>query len=312
MRTLALLVLLFYLSRSNSFGMKPSSSLTFEALRETAAQHVSQDQTLSDPRSQVLRLGELVGLLCSSVLKNAPSDPNREPLAPLQVETEAIPPTMHKDEFWSHPSAEKDDISSALASLLYGLFLASSVCDVDLHDSIIMKMELNGRKYPVELCQGKSGKYTAYSSETGITKTSGQSTVDSPTKPVRPDDDNDGCRFSAGGNNDNDEGSSTRTFTGMATCIRKFATDRKWSRYHTPRSIVLALMGELGELAEIFQWNGDHGIPNAKGLEEWTQDDRDHVEQEFADVAIYLLRLCDVCNVDVGPLALLHAKNELL
>lgn len=35
--------------------------------------------------------------------------------------------------------------------------------------------------------------------------------------------------------------------------LQQFAMDRKWSRYHLPRNIVLAMIGEIGELAEIFQ-----------------------------------------------------------
>ena len=51
--------------------------------------------------------------------------------------------------------------------------------------------------------------------------------------------------------------------------IRAFATERLWSRYHTPRSLVLAIMGELGELAEMFQWRGDE---DGKGMEGWSQE----------------------------------------
>ena len=64
-------------------------------------------------------------------------------------------------------------------------------------------------------------------------------------------------------------------------------------------------MGELGELAELFQWKGDEDVMD--GL---SQDDLDHVGQEFADVAIYLLRLADVCCVvDIGALALSHGEE---
>jgi hypothetical protein len=43
------------------------------------------------------------------------------------------------------------------------------------------------------------------------------------------------------------------TVPGVTKMIQQFAMDRKWSRYHLPRNIVLAMIGEIGELAEIFQ-----------------------------------------------------------
>jgi dCTP diphosphatase len=74
--------------------------------------------------------------------------------------------------------------------------------------------------------------------------------------------------------------------------IRDFAVERQWSSYHQPRNLVLALMGELGELAELVQWNGDRDQP-------LTRDQLDKISQELADVAIYLLRLADVCGITV-------------
>eukprot|EP00106_Octopus_bimaculoides_P015481 XP_014782923.1 PREDICTED: dCTP pyrophosphatase 1-like [Octopus bimaculoides] len=42
-----------------------------------------------------------------------------------------------------------------------------------------------------------------------------------------------------------------------------FCTERNWAQYHTPRNVLLALVGEVGELAEIFQWKGEvkEGLP---------------------------------------------------
>ena len=36
--------------------------------------------------------------------------------------------------------------------------------------------------------------------------------------------------------------------------MRQFARDRNWGRFHDPKSVILALVGEVGELAELFQW----------------------------------------------------------
>lgn len=93
--------------------------------------------------------------------------------------------------------------------------------------------------------------------------------------------------------------------------IREFATEREWHRFHTPRSLVLAMMGELGELAEMFQWKGDYARHGGQHDKEeglmigWNEEKKDHFRQELADVSIYCLRLGDVCGVDdMGSIAL--------
>jgi dCTP diphosphatase len=74
------------------------------------------------------------------------------------------------------------------------------------------------------------------------------------------------------------------------------------------------MMGEVGEMAELFQWRGD-GNPteqNDKGLLGcgWKEEDIDHAGQELADVAIYCLRLADVIGIhDLGNAAILHVQK---
>ena len=35
---------------------------------------------------------------------------------------------------------------------------------------------------------------------------------------------------------------------------RKFASDREWEQFHTPKNLAMALSVEASELLEIFQW----------------------------------------------------------
>lgn len=74
--------------------------------------------------------------------------------------------------------------------------------------------------------------------------------------------------------------------------IQTFAEERDWTRFHTPRNIILALLGEVGELAELVQWKGDEPKPLVLETKEL-----DKLSQELADVSIYLLRLASVTNV---------------
>ncbi|XP_054804520.1 uncharacterized protein LOC129307687 [Prosopis cineraria] len=82
--------------------------------------------------------------------------------------------------------------------------------------------------------------------------------------------------------------------------LAEFAEVRGWDHYHSPRNLLLALVGEVGELSEIFQWKGEV----AKGLPNWTNDDKEHLEEELSDVLLYLVRLADVCGLDLGQAAL--------
>lgn len=75
--------------------------------------------------------------------------------------------------------------------------------------------------------------------------------------------------------------------------LTEFAQDRDWEQFHTPKNLVMALNGEIGELAEIFQWltpEQSLSLPENK---------QEHLEEELADVMMYLLRLADKCEVDI-------------
>eukprot|EP00105_Crassostrea_gigas_P025647 XP_011446282.1 PREDICTED: dCTP pyrophosphatase 1-like [Crassostrea gigas] len=80
-----------------------------------------------------------------------------------------------------------------------------------------------------------------------------------------------------------------------------FCRERNWDQFHTPRNVLLALVGEVGELAEIFQWKGEVDV----GLPDFSQEERDHVGQEMSDILIYLVRLADRCRIDL-PSAVLQ------
>jgi NTP pyrophosphatase (non-canonical NTP hydrolase) len=90
--------------------------------------------------------------------------------------------------------------------------------------------------------------------------------------------------------------------------LRGFADNRDWNQFHTPRNLVLALAGEVGELAATLQWVSDCEVS------EWLKspENRSQFEAELADVLSYLLRLADQTDVDLGKA--LRAKllvNEL-
>ncbi|KAB8095293.1 hypothetical protein EE612_023231 [Oryza sativa] len=87
--------------------------------------------------------------------------------------------------------------------------------------------------------------------------------------------------------------------------MSEFARERDWEQFHSPRNLLLALVGEVGELSEVFQWKGE--VP--KGLPGWGEREVEHLGEELADVLLYLIRLSDMCDVDLGKAAL--RKMEL-
>jgi dCTP diphosphatase len=77
----------------------------------------------------------------------------------------------------------------------------------------------------------------------------------------------------------------------------EFVAERDWAQFHTPRSLALALVGEVGELCETLQWRSDEGT--RPGLPGWTDDERVAFEDELADVLSYVIRMADVAGVDL-------------
>ncbi|MQL86365.1 hypothetical protein Taro_018889 [Colocasia esculenta] len=81
--------------------------------------------------------------------------------------------------------------------------------------------------------------------------------------------------------------------------LEEFAKARDWEQYHSPRNLLLAMVAEVGELSEIFQWRGEV----ARGLPNWEESDKEHLAEELSDVLLYLIRLADVCGIDLGEAA---------
>ena len=94
------------------------------------------------------------------------------------------------------------------------------------------------------------------------------------------------------------------SITALTVDIRAFAQERDWEQFHDPKSLILALVGEVGELAELFQW-----VPAADAVDVFAERERQQrAGEEISDVLIYLLRLADVLGIDVSEAA--SAKLE--
>ena len=76
--------------------------------------------------------------------------------------------------------------------------------------------------------------------------------------------------------------------------LRTFAEERDWLQFHTPKNLAMALSVEASELLELFQW-----LTPEQSLRVMSEERAAEVEDEVADVMIYLLRLVDVLGIDL-------------
>ena len=89
--------------------------------------------------------------------------------------------------------------------------------------------------------------------------------------------------------------------------MRAFTEKRDWGQFHDLKSLALALTGEVGEVAELVQW-----LPAASARVVTDERLRDRLGEELADVLLYLVRLADVAEIDVGAEAAKKlSRNEV-
>lgn len=78
--------------------------------------------------------------------------------------------------------------------------------------------------------------------------------------------------------------------------LREFNSAREWDQFHTPRNMILALAGEVGELAATVQWIPDSEVDEALAESPL----REEFEDELADCLSYLVQIADRTGVDLA------------
>jgi len=84
-------------------------------------------------------------------------------------------------------------------------------------------------------------------------------------------------------------------FQKVKTELAKFAEERNWDEFHTPKELAIKLTLESAETLELFEWLTKEQVDEI--LKE--DDFREALGDEFADVLRTLLQLSHVCNVDL-------------
>ena len=86
----------------------------------------------------------------------------------------------------------------------------------------------------------------------------------------------------------------------LRDALRKFAAERDWDQFHSPKNLAMALSVESAELLEIFQWLTEEESRDLPPITKAAAAD------EIADVLIYLLRIADKLGID--PVAAAQRK----
>ena len=88
--------------------------------------------------------------------------------------------------------------------------------------------------------------------------------------------------------------------------VTKFIEERDWDQFHSVKNLAMALSVESSELLEIFQWlteaDSNQVVSNPKL--------KTKVEEEIADIFIYLLRIAAKSNIDIEQVVLSKIKKN--
>ncbi len=81
--------------------------------------------------------------------------------------------------------------------------------------------------------------------------------------------------------------------------VNQFVEERDWTQFHSPKNLAMAMIVEASEVVEHFQWMTEEESRNLSA------EQKKQVGQELSDTLVYLLRIAEVCDID-----LLEAANQ--
>ena len=87
---------------------------------------------------------------------------------------------------------------------------------------------------------------------------------------------------------------SATTLAQLQDLIAAFVRERDWEQFHSPKNLAMSIAVEAAELMELFQW--EEGRRQHHAL----RRRRREVEDELADIAMFLLEFCRLYRVDLG------------
>lgn len=85
----------------------------------------------------------------------------------------------------------------------------------------------------------------------------------------------------------------SKDFEHIIDKIKKFRDERDWMQFHDPKNMAVSIILEASELLEHFQWK------TKTEAEDHIKKNRVKVEEEIADIALYLFELADNLGINL-------------
>ena len=80
---------------------------------------------------------------------------------------------------------------------------------------------------------------------------------------------------------------------GIIEKIKKFRDERDWMQFHDPKNMAVSIILEASELLEHFQWK------TTEEVEQYIKGHKEEIQDEIADIALYLFELADNLGIDL-------------
>ena len=77
--------------------------------------------------------------------------------------------------------------------------------------------------------------------------------------------------------------------------VKKFNFERDWDKFHNPKDVLIALVSEVGELAECYRWLKPEELQKIYS----DPEKKKKIEDEIADVLINLIILSYKSDIDL-------------
>ncbi|VVP47424.1 hypothetical protein PS896_05182 [Pseudomonas fluorescens] len=88
--------------------------------------------------------------------------------------------------------------------------------------------------------------------------------------------------------------------------LAKFAKERDWDQFHSPKNLAIALSVECSELLEEFQWLTEEQVSNVMS----STGQAERIKDEMADITAYLLQLANKLDIDLEEVLLKKIKKN--
>tara|TARA_B100000900_G_scaffold368390_1_gene345583 strand:+ start:649 stop:996 length:348 start_codon:yes stop_codon:yes gene_type:complete len=87
--------------------------------------------------------------------------------------------------------------------------------------------------------------------------------------------------------------------------LRNFSRRRDWDKFHSLKNLAISINIETSELLEIFQWHNEKS-------DFWKNKEvMNMIEEEIADVILYVLRFSDIAKIDLEKVCLKKIKVNM-